>query len=308
MAYNAQLLNGIVIFVEVVNNGSFTLAAQTSGHSTSYISKEINKLESRLGVRLIHRTTRSLSLTPEGEIYFQQCQQIISDAEQTEEALNGHQLKPKGTLRISCPTSFGHSRMQSIFSRFLAQYPLVDLELDLNNRKVDMVSEGFDVLIRGSVQLDDSTLISKKVFSSHGVIIASPEYLRHAGTPQDPSELIEHKIINYSHLKQPNTWTFIDNNGKQHHVQLKSHVLTNSPEMELSLCLAGHGITRMPLFNLFDEIETGKLVELFSDFKQQEVNLYLVYPSRKHVSSKVRCFINFVVAELALIQMTTKYI
>ncbi|MFT5807851.1 MAG: DNA-binding transcriptional LysR family regulator [Moritella dasanensis] len=217
MAYNAQLLNGMVIFVEVVNTGSFTLAAQSSGHSTSYISKEINKLESRLSVRLMHRTTRSLRLTPEGEIYFLQCQQIMSDAEQAEETLNGRQLEPKGTLRVSCPTSFGNSRMQTILSQFLNLYPQVNLELDLDNRKVDMVTEGFDVLIRGS-------------------------------------------------------------------------------EMELSLCLAGHGITRMPRFNLGDEIETGKLVELFNDYQHQEINVYLIYPSRKHVSSKVRHFIDFVTA------------
>jgi len=288
----------MVIFVEVVNSGSFTLAAQNSGHSTSYISKEINKLESRLGVRLMHRTTRSLSLTPEGEIYFQQCQQIINDAEQAEETLNGRQLEPKGLLRISCPTSFGHSRMQSIFARFLAQYPFVNLELDLSNRKVDMISEGFDVLLRGSAQLDDSTLISRKVFSSYGVIIASPDYLQREGTPQTPAELSQHKVINYSHLKQPNTWSMVDSAGRQHQVQVQSRVLTNSPEMELSLCIDGQGITRMPRFNLHDEIETGKLVELFSDFQRQEINLYLIYPSRKYVSSKVRCFIDFVVADL----------
>ncbi|QUM76840.1 LysR family transcriptional regulator [Moritella sp. 24] len=299
MAYNAQLLNGMVIFVEVVNTGGFTLAAQSSGHSTSYISKEINKLESRLGVRLMHRTTRSLSLTPEGEIYFQQCQQIIGDAEQAEETLNGRQSEPKGTLRISCPTSFGNSRMQSIFSRFLTQYPLVNLELDLNNRKVDMVSEGFDVLIRGSAQLDDSTFISRKVFSSYGVVIASPDYLKRQGTPQTLADLSQHSIISYSHLKQPNIWSLKDASGQSHQVQLTSRVLSNSSEMELSLCLAGHGITRMPRFNLGDEIETGKLVELLSDYQRQEINLYLIYPSRKYVSSKVRRFIDFVVAELS---------
>lgn len=301
MAYNAQLLNGMVIFVEVVNTGSFTLAAQSSGHSTSYISKEINKLESRLGVRLMHRTTRSLSLTPEGEIYFQQCQQIISDAEQAEEILNGRQLEPKGTLRVSCPTSFNNARMQPIFSRFLAQYPSVNLELDLNNRKVDMVSEGFDVLIRGSGQLDDSTFISKKVFSSYGVIIASPAYLQREGTPQVLADLSKHKVINYSNIKQPNIWSLTDSTGQEQQVQLKSRVLTNSSEMELSLCLAGHGITRIPRFHISDEIENGELIELFSDFQRQEINLYLIYPSRKYVSSKVRCFIDFMTAEFKAI-------
>ncbi|MDX2322103.1 MAG: LysR family transcriptional regulator [Moritella sp.] len=298
MAYNAQLLNGMVIFVEVVNTGSFTLAAQSSGHSTSYISKEITKLESRLAVRLMQRTTRSLSLTPEGEIYYLQCQQIISDAEQAEETLNGRQLEPKGTLRISCPTSFGNSRMQAIFSRFLTQYPLVNLELDLNNGKVDMVTEGFDVLVRGSAQLDDSTFISKKIFSSYGVVIASPDYLKRQGTPQTLADLAQHKVISYSNLKQPNIWSLKHSSGQQHQIQLVSRVLTNSSEMELSLCLAGHGITRMPRFNLSDEIDTGKLIELFSDYQRQEINVYLIYPSRKYVSSKVRHFIDFVAAEL----------
>ena len=288
----------MVIFVEVVNTGSFTLAAQSSGHSTSYISKEINKLESRLGVRLMQRTTRSLRLTPEGEIYFQQCQQIISDAEQAEETLNGRQLEPKGTLRISCPTSFGNSRMQIIFARFLTQYPHVNLELDLNNGKVDMVTEGFDILIRGSAQLDDSTFISKKIFSSYGVTIASPAYLQAHGTPQVLADLAHHRVISYSNLKQPNTWSLTHHSGQQHQVQLESRVLTNSSEMELSLCLAGHGITRMPRFNLGDELETGKLVKLFSDYQRQEINIYLIYPSRKYVSSKVRHFIDFVTAEL----------
>lgn len=298
MAYNAQLLNGMVIFVEVVNTGSFTLAAQSSGHSTSYISKEISKLESRLAVRLMQRTTRSLSLTPEGEIYFLQCQQIISDAEQAEETLTGRQLEPKGNLRISCPTSFGNSRMQAIFSRFLNQYPQVNLEIDLSNRKVDMVTEGFDVLIRGSAQLDDSTFISRKVFGSYGVVIASPDYLKRHGTPQTLAELSQHKVISYSNLKQPNIWSLKHKSGQQHQIQLESRILTNSSEMELALCLAGHGITRLPRFNLGDEIETGKLVELFTDYPRQEINLYLIYPSRKYVSSKVRCFIDFVIAEL----------
>lgn len=298
MAYNPQLLSGMVIFVEVVNCGSFTLAAQSSGHSTSYISKEINKLESRLGVRLMHRTTRSLSLTPEGELYYQQCQQIISDAEQAENTLSGRQQEPKGTLRISCPTSFGLSQMQSILARFMTLYPLVDLELDLSDRKVDMIAEGFDVLIRASHQLDDSSLISRRILRSHGVVIAAPSYLAVHGIPETPADLAQHKIINYSYLKQPNQWSIRDQAGELHQVQLQSRVLTNSPEMELSLCLAGHGITRMPRFNLSDEIETGKLVELFSDFQRQSIDIFLVYPSRKHVSSKVRCFIDFVITEL----------
>jgi DNA-binding transcriptional LysR family regulator len=289
----------MVIFVEVVHSGSFTQAALTSGHSTSYISKEINKLESRLGVRLMQRTTRSLSLTPEGEVYFQQCQQIIDDAEQAHNILSGGQAQPKGTLRISCPTSFAMAQLRKIFSDFINLYPEVNLELDLNNRKVDMIADGFDIAIRGTLQLEDSSLISRKIHSSSGLVIAAPSYLEKFGTPTSIAELVEHQAITYSHLKHPSQWSFTDKNGKVESVQVNSRVQTNSTELEVSLCVAGHGIMLMPSFNLNGEIERGELVELFQDYQRPEVNVYLVYPSRKHMSAKVRCFIDFISQNLS---------
>ena len=299
MAFDSQLLDGVVIFVEVVNGGSFTQAALTSGHSTSYISKEINKLEARLGVRLMHRTTRSLSLTPEGEVYFQQCQQIIDDAEQAHSILSGGQANPQGTLRISCPSSFAMAQMQQLFSDFITLYPEVNLELDLNNRKIDLISEGFDIAIRGTRQLEDSSLISRKIYQSEGVVIASPSYLKKYGTPEKPSDLAGHQAITYSHIKHPGLWSFTNKEGEVESIQVKSRVQTNSTEMEISLCLAGHGIMLMPRFNLSGEIERGELIELFTDYQQAEINVYVVYPSRKHMSAKVRSFIDFACAELA---------
>jgi len=298
MAFDSQLLDGMVIFVEVVNGGSFTQAALTSGHSTSYISKEINKLESRLGVRLMHRTTRSLRLTPEGEVYFQQCQQIIDDAEQAHNILSGGQAQPKGTLRISCPTSFAMARMQTIFSDFINLYPEVNLELDLNNRKVDMIAEGFDILIRASRQLDDSSLISRKVYSSEGILVASPSYLEKHGRPKKPADLSQHQAITYSHSKQPNLWQFTDPQGQIESVLVNSRVQTNSSELEVSLCVAGHGVMLMPRFNFNGELERGDLVELLTEYQRPEINVYVVYPSRKHMSAKVRSFIDFTCAEL----------
>lgn len=294
MTYNAQLLDGMVIFVEVVNSGSFTQAAQNSGHSTSYISKEIHKLEARLGLRLMHRTTRSLSLTPEGEAYYQQCSLIISQAEEAESALSGQQLEPKGDLRISCPTSFALSQMPCIIANFLDKYPLVNLDVDLNNRKVDMITEGYDILVRGAHQLDDSSLISRKVYASHAVTIAAPSYLAKYGVPQHPNDLINHQTISYSYLKQPNIWQYVDENQKSFQVPVKSRLMTNNSELELDLCVAGNGITRLPRFSLKDELETGKLVQLFEEYDKHKIDIYLIYPSRKHLSSKVRCFIDFV--------------
>lgn len=298
MAFNAKLLDGMVIFVEVVNSGSFTKAALNSGHSTSYISKEINKLEARLGVRLLNRTTRSISRTQEGELYFQQCQQIINDAEQAENTLSGRQLQPKGNLRVSCPVSFGLSRIRPVLADFIAKYPHVNLEIDLNDRKVDIVADGFDVVIRASIQLEDSSLISRRFMTSHSLTLASPDYLAKYGTPQHPRDLEQHKTISYSNLKQATQWTYPTHNEGNVQVKVNSRVLTNSPELELALALAGQGICRMPKFNLKDEIESGKLVSLFDDFPATKVSVYLVYPSRKYMSSKVRSFIDFVIQSL----------
>lgn len=294
MAYNPQLLDGIVVFTEVVKHGSFTLAAQHTGHSTSYISKEINKLEARLGVRLMNRTTRSLRLTTEGELYFQQCELIIGEANQTELALSGQQLDPVGTLRISCPIGLGVSKMQTIFTDFMALYPQVDLELDLSNRKVDMIAEGFDVIVRATEHLEDSSLICKRILQSRGITLASPSYLKKFGTPEIPEDLKDHKCITYSHLKQPKVWEYKNQYGKRIQVDIKSRVLTNSSELKLAFCKSGQGITQLPLFALQDELASGELVELFCDYQPKNIDVFLIYPSRRHMSSKVRSFIDFV--------------
>ncbi len=298
MALSSGLLDGLVIFVEVINAGSFTKAAENIGHSTSYISKEVNKLEARLGIRLMNRTTRSISLTPEGELYFQQCQQIINDAEQAEASVNQQQAEPKGTLKVSCPVSFGFSHLRPIFSKFLVNFPHVNLELDMSGRKVDIVADGFDIVIRTANQLEDSSLISRLLFTSHGITVASPEYLAIHGRPEHPSELNQHQTITYSHIKAPDLWHYQTEQGENISVQLKSRVTTNSPEMELELALSGRGITRMPKFYLGDKLATGELVTLFDDYRKTPINVYLVYASRKYMAAKVRSFIDFVVDEL----------
>lgn len=293
-----NLLDGMVIFTEVVKAGSFTLAAEKTGHSTSFISKEVNKLEERLGVRLMHRTTRSLKLTAEGDLYFQQCQQIIEDAEQAENAISGKHGEPKGTLRVSCPIAFGVSILRPVLANYIQMYPKVALELDLDDRKVDVVSEGFDIAIRATVQLEDSSLISRLIRRSGAVTIASPEYLKKHGVPKVPYDLDRHKVMSYSNLKQPNIWQYQDVNGDPMQVHVEGHVLTNNSSMMLALAVAGQGICRLPNFCLNDELQTGKLVELFSDYPKAEIGIYMVYPSRKHMSAKVRSFIDFVLSEL----------
>lgn len=301
MTIKSKLFDGLVIFVDVVKSGSFTLAADISGHSTSYISKEVNKLEARLGVRLLHRTTRSLSLTPEGELYFQFCQQIIEDAQQAENAIIGKQGEPHGLLRISCPISYGLSNLSPVLSKFTQKYPKIQLELDLNDRKVDLISDGFDVVIRAAEHLEDSTLISRRITQSEALVLASPAYLAKHGVPQHPFDLARHKIISYSNLKQPNVWLFEEHNGDPIQVHLESHVLTNNSTLEIELGLADQGIFRVPRFALKDELEKGTLVEVFPDWPKPKIGVYMVYPSRKHMSAKVRSFIDFVMQELGML-------
>ena len=298
MANNSKLFDGMVVFVDVAKLGSFTLAAESSGHSTSYISKEVNKLEARLGIRLLHRTTRSLSLTQEGELYFQLCQQLIEDAEQAENSISGNQGEPRGKLRISCPISYGLSNLSPVLSWFTEKHQKIQLELELNDRKVDLIADGFDVVIRASTQLEDSSLISRRVSQSEALVLASPRYLAKHGTPKHPYDLERHKIISYSNLKQPNIWLFRDHHGETIQVHVESHVLTNNATLEIDLAVADQGIIRVPQFALKDEVETGKLVEIFCDWPKPPIGVYVVYPSRKHMSAKVRSFIDFVIAEL----------
>jgi len=298
MSIKSTLLDGMVIFVQVIKSGSFTLAADWTGHSTSYISKEVNRLEARLGVRLMHRTTRTLSLTPEGQLYYQLCQQIIEDAEQAENAIIGKQGEPQGLLRVSCPVSYGLSSLSPILSVFTEKYPKIQLEVELNDRKIDLIADGFDIVIRATTQLEDSTLISRRISQSEALVLASPDYLAKHGVPAHPYELARHKIISYSNLKQPNIWQFEDQAGEQIQVHLESQVITNNTSLAIDLAVAGQGVFRTPKFALKQELESGELVELFPSFPKPTIGVYLVYPSRKHMSAKVRSFIDFVIDQL----------
>ncbi|NVK25132.1 MAG: LysR family transcriptional regulator [Gammaproteobacteria bacterium] len=294
---NSDIFSGMTTFFHVVSHGSFTKAAEHLEHSTSFISKEISKLEARLGVRLLNRTTRKLSLTPEGQLYFQRCKQIIEDTEALENQVSGHQVKPQGTLKISCPISFGRSHVQPILAEFLARYPEINLDIDLSDQKVDIISEGYDAVIRASASFEDSSLIRKKLLSSSIVTIASPAYLKNHGEPKHPDELSEHKVLNYKYASS-DFWHFEDQNGQITAVKVKNRMITNSPELEIALCVAGEGICKMPKFNLGDLIETGKVVTLLNDYKPQHVEVFILYPSRKHMSAKVKCFIDYVMEKL----------
>ncbi|OIQ48637.1 MAG: LysR family transcriptional regulator [Gammaproteobacteria bacterium MedPE] len=293
MITDSKMLDGVVIFSQVVTNGSFTKTADQTGHSTSYISKEVNKLESRLGVRLLNRTTRTLKLTPEGELYYQQCLRVLEDLCEVEQVLDGAKTEPQGTLKISCPVSFGASKFGPIFTQFLLKYPQVNLDIELSDTKVDLIEEGYDLVIRASGSLEDSNLICKRIMSSTDVTIASPEYIQRKGMPKHPNELIEHDIIGYKNSPQPKVWDYVGHSGEKIVVKMEPRIISNLSEMKVEFCLAGLGITRLPIINVLDELNSGQLVEVFPDYENYKIDCFLVYPSRKYMSAKVRCFIDF---------------
>ena len=205
---------------------------------------------------------------------------------------------PQGRLKLSCPVGIGVSRIRPILAEFIAMYPKITLDIDLNDHKVDLISDGFDIVIRAAIKLESSSLISRHFMNSTSLTLASPDYLNVHGKPKHPDELVDHQIISYRNLKNPEVWQYITKNGQQIQTQVNSRVLCNNSEMMTSLCLAGQGIIRMPLFNLSDEVATGKLVPLFEDFMPINIGVYLVYPSRKNMPAKLKCFIDFIVDKL----------
>lgn len=301
MAINDQITNlfdGVVIFTQVVNSGSFSAAAELTGHSNSYISKEINKLETRLSVRLLNRTTRSLSLTPEGKIYFEQCQQMVFDAQDAVARLNQSNINPRGVFKLSCPVDFAQEHLQEVLSEYLQRYPDIQLELDLNDSHVDLVQGGFDLVIRATTQLEESSLICRKIFSSKIYTVASKKYLQRFGRPDKPQQLSAHQCICYRNLKQPKRWLYTDQKGKKIYVDVESKMMCNNSQMELAMVLAHQGICRLPAFTMKRALAEKKVEILFADYPEQAASVYAIYPSRKHLSPKVRCFIDLLVAKM----------
>ncbi|MBQ4847001.1 LysR family transcriptional regulator [Pseudoalteromonas sp. MMG005] len=295
---NNQLFDGILIFVQVVKSGGFGAAAQTLGHSSSHVSKEVIKLESRLGVRLLNRTTRSVALTPEGEAYFQQCEQLVIDAQSALSLVTQNDEIPRGALKISCPIGFSHDHLKPVIAKYMQQYPNVSLEWDVSDKRIDVIGDGFDLAVRAAPTLDESSLICKRIYSCPTYIVASKSYISKYGKPYHPRELVNHNAICYSNLKMPGRWEFEKQGEKPFSVDVKQRIKCNNGHMELAMVKAGLGICRLPEFFMGDALTNDDIEVLFADYTHPTVNVYVIYPSRKHLSPKVRRFIDMLSEEL----------
>ena len=292
-----DVLDGMAIFVGVINAGSFTAAARALGHSTSYISKEITRLEKRLGSRLINRTTRTISLTDTGRAFYERSSQIIIDAENTERSINQLQEKPNGLLRINAPGSFGTNCLLDALPQFMHRYPEVKLEVEFNDRHIDVVAEGYDVVIRVD-DIKDSNLVARKFTSSMGVVVASPDYLKRKGCPKRAEDLAQHDCIAYSLLPTPTQWSF-HKDGVRTNVTVDPRAMCNSSIIEVAMVVNGIGITRLPLFTCKKEVDNGDLKVILDDYDEITHDVYAVYPHRQYLTAKVRAFVDFLVEAFA---------
>jgi len=279
-------------FVAVVTEGSFSNAANTLQLSPQLVSKYVSKLEEQLNTRLLNRTTRKVSLTEAGSHYFGHAQQILLSIDDMESKLGGLQQNPKGVLRISAPVSFALKHMAKLITDFQIHYPLVKVDLQLTDRKVDIVEEGFDVALRIG-QLKSSSLIAKKVAPIRVVLCAAPEYLKKYGTPTQPEDLERHRYLHYSYMNMDGK-DDIYQLLKAKYLKQGSELRSNNGDVLVDAAIAGAGIVLQPTFIISEALSSGKLVVVLPKLEPEALGLYAVYAHRKLLPHKVRCFIDFV--------------
>jgi len=281
----------IPVFVAVVENDGFSAASRVLGISKSAVSKRINQLENHLGVRLLHRTTRKLSLTEAGERYFEHAAQALTAAGQAEDAVTELQGEPQGKLKISSPMSFGRLHVAPLIPIFMKRYPKILIDLVMDDRNIDLVAEGFDVAIR-SGDMPDSTLIARKLAPLRQVLCASPDYINRYGIPVTPSELSERNCILFSYSGDANEWT-LNKNSKSEVVQVSGCYRVNNSEALLVALREGIGIGRLPTFVAGPDLREGNLVRILKTYHIPDHTFYAVFPERQYLPAKVRTFLDF---------------
>ena len=278
-------------FVAVVTEASFSNAANTLQLSPQLVSKYVSKLEEQLNTRLLNRTTRKVSLTEAGSHYFGHAQQILLSIDDMESKLGGLQQNPKGVLRISAPVSFALKHMAKLITDFQIHYPLVKVDLQLTDRKVDIVEEGFDVALRIG-QLKSSSLIAKKVAPIRVMLCAAPDYLNKHGTPTQPEDIAEHRYLHYSYMNMDGK-DDIYQLLKAKYLKQGSELRSNNGDVLVDAAIAGAGIVLQPTFIISEALSSGKLVVVLPKLEPEALGLYAVYAHRKLLPHKVRCFIDF---------------
>mgnify|MGYP002712199723 FL=1 len=287
-------LRAFEVFATVVGQGSFTRAADKLETSPANVTRYVNELEEMLGARLLNRTSRRLSLTETGKTLYDRALSILEEVAEAEAIASSTAMQPRGRLRINEPLSFGILHLAPLWPRFMARYPDIELDISLVDRLVDLVDEGFDLAVRIS-RGGSPSLISRKLAAIHHFVCASPDYVARHGAPQTPDDIKNHACIAYAYSASAEEWRLLDGDGKLHAVPVSNIFHTNNGETACAAAAAGFGLILQPTFLIGELLRQGRLVRLLPDYHTPEIDVLAVYPSRRHVSAKVRVMVDFLV-------------
>ena len=285
------------VYVRVVHAGSFTAAGRDLGLSPSAVSKQISRLEDRLGVRLLNRTTRRVAMTEEGAAFFEHAKRIIADLDEAEQTISQLRAAPRGTLRANMPVTFGQLILAPLIPEFLRRYPDVELDITLNDRMVDLVDEGMDLGIRIG-ELKDSSLIVRKLAASRRAVCAAPDYLERAGTPYRPADLRNHSCMVYTYRTWRNDWPFRGPDGSEV-VHVTGSFSANNGEVLRQAALGGSGIIMLPIWQVLDDLRAGRLVEVLPNYSSPDADIHAVYPQTRYLAPRVRAFVDYLALKFA---------
>ena len=286
-----EQLASMGVFVQVVEANSFSAAADRLGLSKSAVSKHISRLEDQLGAQLLNRTTRRLHLTEVGAAFYERCVRIMAQVQEAERQVLGMNAVPRGTLRVSVPVSFGRLHLAPAMAEFLACYPEIQVEMVVNDRMVDLIEEGFDVAIRVAV-LPDSTSIARRLAPSRRVACATPAYFKQYGLPQTPDDLRQYNCFTFAHAASQSRWRFQGPRG-EYTVPVSGNFQANHGEVVREAALSSLGVALSPTFIVGQDLSRGTLQAVFADITVSKSSVYAIYPHNRHLSPKVRVFIDF---------------
>jgi DNA-binding transcriptional LysR family regulator len=284
-------LTSMRAFTRVVQHGSFAAAARELRLSRSAVSKYVIELEQELGSQLLVRTTRSASPTENGQAYYERCIAILADLEEADRAVARLQSEPRGLLRVNAPMSFGTLHLGRAVADFMESYPQLQIQLVLGDQQIDPVQEGFDVTLR-IADLPSSSLIARKIAPARRVVCAAPSYLTRRGTPAHPDDLRQHDCLAYGYLATGNQWKLTGADG-DHWIHIPWTLCTNNGEVLRDAVVKGRGIALLPTFIVGADLQEGSLRSILTDYTAPEISVYAIYPQTRHLSVKVRLFIDF---------------
>jgi DNA-binding transcriptional LysR family regulator len=284
--------DGVVEFVAVAQTESFTQAASRLGISTAQVSRQVSQLENRLAIKLFYRTTRKVSLTEEGAIYFRHCRQVLDGLEEAERAISSLQHSPQGLIRMTAPVTYGERFVMPIVVDFMVQYPQVEVICELTNKQLDLVDGSYDLAIRLG-RLADSSLIAKRLSSRRQYVCASPAYLKQYGVPENLTDLNQHDCL----IGTNSHWHF-DEQGKEKVIKVQGRLQCSSGMTLLDAAIRGMGVVQLPGYYVNEAIAQGQLTVLLAQYQQAKEGIWALYPQNRHLSAKVRLLVDMLAEKL----------